>query len=861
MGESTQHKLSRIRPPRVQITYDVEIGGAIVKKEIPFVVGILADLSGLNNSKLLPLKERKFVEIDRDNFGKVMEAYQPVLTVKVKNWYSTGGLRIYKVLKELHESTSLLNPRSAKTFLFHNADKLLIDALGKTEGNIQEAETAVKPLDLAIKTAKDAAQAAKDVVTVAEAGVKNAPDDAAKATAQAALKKAQEDLKAALAKVAAAEDAASKEAVKTIDYYLKLIRDKADNSGELDNSGNELLKKFNKFLKVVRENAASLDAAAKPKVTEIAKAILAAPSKISTGSFEKNEIDLALESFKALVLNSAPEMATTFKFNSLDDFSPLRVLQQSEDLTTCYNDKQYLSDLLSKLDGNSEAMRIVVKNLNNAANDTKDKFSAAIIKEIPGDSAQAADATVISYLQKVLERFFEIYQNDMLIKEYAAPYEIEANHLLRLILEHITMLNEKLVDQVNEFMHHPDFQRLESSWSALNFLVKNTETGERLKLRLLNISKSELQKDLEKAVEFDQSNLFKKVYEEEYGTFGGNPFGILLGDFEFDRTAKDISLLTMISNVAAAAHAPFISSASPALFDLATFRELHEPRDLKGVFESLEMIKWNSFRDTEDSRYVSLTLPRMLMRLPYGPATLPAEGFDFAENTDGKDHQKYLWANSAYALVQRITDAFAKYSWCAAIRGVEGGGVVENLPAHIFSTDSGDKVLKCPTEIAITDRREKELSDLGFISLVHCKGKDYAAFFGGQTTQRPKKYDTAQANANARLSTVLPYIIAASRFAHYLKVIVRDKVGSFLSAENVQVYLNRWIGGYVLGKDDAGQEIKAQYPLREARVDVSDTPGKPGCYTAVVFLRPHFQLEELTTSIRLVAELPPPAAK
>jgi type VI secretion system protein ImpC len=246
--------------------------------------------------------------------------------------------------------------------------------------------------------------------------------------------------------------------------------------------------------------------------------------------------------------------------------------------------------------------------------------------------------------------------------------------------------------------------------------------------------------------------------------------------------------------------------------------------------------------------------------MPYGPDTLPVEGFDFVEDVDGRNHAKYLWANSAYALIQRITDAFARYSWCAAIRGVEGGGLVEDLPAHVFDTDSGDKALKCPTEIAITDRREKELSDLGFISLVHCKGKDYAAFFGGQTTQKPKKYDTPQANANARLSAVLPYILAASRFAHYLKVIVRDKVGSFMTAENVQVYLNRWIGAYVLGKDDAGQEIKAQYPLREARVDVSETPGKPGCYTAVVFLRPHFQLEELTTSIRLVAELPPPAA-
>jgi len=861
MGESTQHKLSRIRPPRVQITYDVEIGGAIVKKEIPFVVGILADLSGIHNGKLPPLKERKFVEIDRDNFSSVMEAYQPALKLKVKNWYSTGGLRIYKALNELYETTALLNPRSAKTFLFHYADKLLNDALAVIDGDIKKAEDALKPLDKAVKEAKVKAADAEKVVSAAETALKTAQDDAAKTKARDALEKARADLKTAMDAVTAAQDAASKEAVKTIDYYLKLIRDKADNSGELDSMGSELLRKFNKFLKVARECIGGLDAAIKPKVAEIAKSILGVPSKINSGSFHKPEIDSVLESFKSSILNTAAEMSGEFKFNSLDDFSPLRILQQTDDLLSCYNDKQYLSDLLSKVDGNSEAMRVVVINLNDTQVDDKTKFSANVLKAIGGDNVQQADPSVVSYAQKILERFYEIYQSDFLVKEYAQPYEIEANHLIRLLIEYIVMLNEKLVDQINEFLHHPELQRLESSWRALNFLVKNTETGERLKLRLLNISKAELQKDLEKAVEFDQSQLFKKVYEEEYGTFGGNPYGILLGDFEFDRSAKDISLLTMISNVAAAAHAPFISSASPALFDLASFRELHEPRDLKGVFESLEMIKWNSFRDSEDSRYVALTLPRMLMRLPYGPVTLPVEGFDFAENTDGKDHVKYLWANSAFGLVYRITDAFARYSWCAAIRGVEGGGVVENLPAHVFTTDSGDKVLKCPTEIAITDRREKELSDLGFISLVHCKGKDYAAFFGGQTTQRPKKYDTPQANANARLSTVLPYIIAASRFAHYLKVIVRDKVGSFLSAENVQVYLNRWIGGYVLGKDDAGQEIKAQYPLREARVDVTDTPGKPGCYTAVVFLRPHFQLEELTTSIRLVAELPPPAAK
>lgn len=427
-----------------------------------------------------------------------------------------------------------------------------------------------------------------------------------------------------------------------------------------------------------------------------------------------------------------------------------------------------------------------------------------------------------------------------------------------MINERIAQIDQLLTDQINEVMHHDSFQKLEGSWRGLHYLVMNTETGVNLKLRLLNITQQELLNDLEKAVEFDQSQLFKKLYEQEYGTFGGHPYTALFGDYEFGRHPQDMALLEKISNVAAAAHAPFIAAANPKLFDMGSFTELGVPRDLAKVFESLELIKWRSFRNSEDSRYVGLVLPHILMRLPYGAETVPVEGLSFEEDVDGKDHRKYLWGNPAYALAQRITNAFAKYRWCAAIRGVEGGGTVEGLPTHTFKTDEGDIALKCPTEIAITDRREKELNDLGFISLVHCKGTDYAAFFGGQTTQKPKVYDTPAANANARLSTVLPYILASSRFAHYIKAIMRDKVGSFLTADNVSAFLNRWIGNYVLGKDDAGQNIKAQYPLREARIDVTEIAGKPGCYKAVVFLRPHFQLEELTTSIRLVAELPAP---
>ncbi|WP_321843977.1 type VI secretion system contractile sheath large subunit [Paraburkholderia bannensis] len=424
----------------------------------------------------------------------------------------------------------------------------------------------------------------------------------------------------------------------------------------------------------------------------------------------------------------------------------------------------------------------------------------------------------------------------------------------------IKLIDELISKQLNKVLHHPDFQALESSWRGLHYLVKNSETSSRLKLRLLDASKKDLQNDLEKAVDVDTSALFKKIYEEEYGTFGGHPFSVLIGDYYFTRQTPDISLLEKLASVAAAAHAPFISAAHAQLFDMASFTELGVPRDLSKVFETIDMARWREFRKSEDSRYVALTLPHVLMRRPYDPVSNPVEGMEFVEEVDGTDHSKYLWGNAAYALGQRITNAFAQHSWCAAIRGVEGGGAVEKLPDHIFQTAAGDKAMKCPTEVAITDRREKELDALGFIALVHKKNEGQAVFFGGQTANRPTTYNTAEANANARISAMLPYVLAASRFAHYIKVIMRDKVGSFMTRDNVRSYLNTWIADYVLVNDNAPQEIKAQYPLREARIDVTEVPGKPGAYRATVFLRPHFQLEELTASIRLVASLPPPAA-
>jgi type VI secretion system protein ImpC len=449
------------------------------------------------------------------------------------------------------------------------------------------------------------------------------------------------------------------------------------------------------------------------------------------------------------------------------------------------------------------------------------------------------------------------------------------NSSIQLLQDEIRKIDEELSAAVTTILHDKKFQDLEASWRGLRYLVFNTDTNTGLKLRLLNVTRAALETDLNNAIDTDQSSLFKKVYEEEYGTYGGNPFSLLIGDFYFTPNSGDMKFLTKLASVAAAAHTPFIAAADPLLFGMPSFTDLGKPRDLAKIFETTAMIDWRAFRESEDARYVTLTLPRFMLRLPYGKDLEKAEKFDMAENVDepaaggnGKDtktlreknHDSYLWGNSAYALGARITNAYTLYSWCAAIRGPEGGGKVSGLPAYTYATPQGDTVLQCPTEVAITDRRENELNNLGFIALVHRKGEGNAAFFGAQTTHKPKKYDLDAANDNAAISARLPYLLAASRFAHYLKVMCRDKVGTFQTKDTLTLYLNRWIMGYVLALDDAGQDVKAKFPLRDARIDVVDVPGKPGVFSAICFLRPHFQLEELTTSIRLVAELPPPAA-
>ena len=444
-----------------------------------------------------------------------------------------------------------------------------------------------------------------------------------------------------------------------------------------------------------------------------------------------------------------------------------------------------------------------------------------------------------------------------LVQEVMNGTVVMSSNLCATLDARVAQLDGLISDQLSVVMHAPDFQQLESSWRGLHYLCKQTSTSPMLKIKVFNTSKKELVRDFQTAIDFDQSALFKKVYEEEFGTFGGAPFAALVGDFEIGRQPTDMYFIEQMSHVAAAAHAPFVSGASPELLGLESFTELGKPRDLAKIFDTVEYAKWKSFREAEDSRYVGLTLPHFLGRLPYNPKDgTTVEGFNYVEDVNGTDHSKYLWVNAAYAFGARLTNAFELYGWCAAIRGVEGGGLVEDLPTHTFKTDDGEVALKCPTEIAITDRREKELSDLGFIPLVHCKNTDYAAFFAAQSVQKPKKYDSDSANANAVLSSQLQYIMATSRIAHYLKAMMRDKIGSFASAGNVQDFLNKWISQYVLLDDGASQEAKAQYPLREASVEVSEVSGRPGVYKAVAFLRPHFQLDELSVSLRLVAELP-----
>ncbi len=482
---------------------------------------------------------------------------------------------------------------------------------------------------------------------------------------------------------------------------------------------------------------------------------------------------------------------------------------------------------------------------------------------------QSAEAAEGSDFTSLLQQEFKP-RTDHAKEEVESAVSILADYVLKdatlisddavkSIQDVIAAIDNKLTDQVNLIMHHEEFQKLEGAWRGLHYLVNNTETDEMLKIRVMNISKKELGKTLKKykGTSWDQSPVFKRLYEEEYGQFGGEPFGCLVGDYHFDHSPQDVQLLTQIGQISAACHAPFISGVAPSVMQMDSWGELSNPRDLTKIFSTPEYAGWRSLRDSEDSRYIGLAMPRFLSRLPYGAKTDPVDEFDFEEDTDGSDAGKYTWSNAAYAMAVNINRSFKMYGWCSRIRGIESGGAVEGLPVHTFPTDDGGVDMKCPTEIAISDRREAELAKNGFMPLIHKKNSDFAAFIGAQSLQKPAEYDDPDATANANLAARLPYLFATCRFAHYLKCIVRDKVGSFKERDDMERWLGDWINQYVDGDPvNSSETTKAMRPLADAEVVVEEIEGNPGYYSSKFYLRPHYQLEGLTVSLRLVSKLP-----
>lgn len=843
MVDSIQHKIGRVRPPRVQITYDVHTGGASEKVELPLIVGVMANLSG--DQAIVPekLKERKFVEIDRDNFMQYLTKTKPRLEFIVRNdpendpkfdeFTSAKVSLTFEHMDDFRPENLLTKAENdfgnAKVRELSRSRGQLTDFMAKLDGND----------DLNDKLLEEIFELSYKATSSAVTKVKNegAPQELVDA-----LQKLQE-------KTAKADLGKNKD-----DFLKDLQAELPDDSKPLldpatpKNFCDSVLKNTRFFPPSYELDAAavtSLEKEAVPRpILDKLNRVLTARSAPSDDA-EAPADGAAAPSFlfegedafwNALMAEVGEEKLGEMKLELFQD----QILKHCEKTPSVQISADGLKSLLDQAAGEGW----------DAAPNPDDLIEKIIDV---GKLARLKSQRKGAY-QMLLELGQQLSaQGDEDAKMLPGP------DMMKLLTLRVATIDRQISVVINHILHHEKFQKLEASWLGLQKLVMETETGTMLKIRLMNIRLEEIEYDLDTAVEFDQSVLFKKIYEEEYGTLGGFPYSLLIGDYSFGRSARDVLTLTKISEVASAAHAPFIAAADSSMLDMDSFQGLGIPRDLKKMFESSELISWNAYRGTEESRYVTLTLPRILKRLPYHSVTNPVKGFVFDEDVDGTDHSKYLWGSPAYALGLRITNAFALYRWCAAIRGVEGGGKVENLPVHLFRTPYGDQVMKCPTEVEITDRREKELSDLGFVSLVHRKGNPYSVFIGGQTTNRPKEYVDNQANANSRISAVLPYMLAASRFAHYLKVIVRDKVGSFQTADEIAKFLNNWISQYVLLKDDADQELKAEYPLREARIDVSEVPGKPGVFTAIAFLRPHFQLEELTASIRLVADLPAPA--
>jgi len=490
-------------------------------------------------------------------------------------------------------------------------------------------------------------------------------------------------------------------------------------------------------------------------------------------------------------------------------------------------------------------------------------------KEVPVAETRDADdfaAVLKQSFKPRTERAATEVENAVttLVQQALADTSLIKEDVLDTIEEMIARIDAKLTAQVNEILHAPEFQKIESAWRGLHHLIFNSETDAGLKIKVMNISKKELRTNFKDytGARWDQSPLFKKVYEAEFGTLGGEPYGCLIADYYFSHVPTDVQLLRDLSKIAGAAHAPFFAAADPVVMGMDTWTELSNPRDLGKLLDTPEYAAWKGLRDQPDSRYVGLCLPRVLARLPYGAKTEPVEEFAFEEETDAHKGDKYAWMNAAYAMAVNINRAYKEFGWCTRIRGVQSGGEVINLPAHTFPTDDGGVDLKCPTEISITDRREAELAKAGLIPIVHRKNSDKAAFIGAQALYKPKAYfgpDGVAATASDNLSARLPYMFAVSRFAHYLKCMIRDKVGSTYEKDALTKWLQEWINQYVDGDPaNSTEQTKARRPLADARVDIYEHEENPGYYSAKFYLRPHYQLEGVDVGLSLVSRLPPP---
>ena len=900
MGESMQKWLERNRPPRVRITYDVETGGAIEKRELPFVVGLFSDLSGERLDENFPeYASRSMQDIDRDNFNDVLAKAKPSMTL---------GKVPLKLPSADADATTL-----SGSLTFASIDDFepvaviravpMLDALHRTRGHIRmlqaKAESSaglskllepLMQLDAAGRTARQpykvlSAPATRDGLGVAAAALRGL-----------AFKLAQAGTADAKTSVATdfgfTDDAATKTtALDRLRKFLGLYAatDTTDNVGKATDQVEALASfsqdedKVGKTTKTKREgivtalNIAAADQAALGQSTTALLTQLKTP--LPDGATPEQTLAQGDALLAALVLldQQEPEdhaAVATIDATSGAHISP-QVVAEAQHLA---DSRWYANNLLMKATAPVPAPTPAPKSKSKpaAAGDPVDADPNAPAPEAE-PAGPASKTTPLGDVQTLLNlmdatglstdldrRQFLPSLGDF-VNEILVPLDGQSPTTRKWIPavlavdQRVAQIDEQISLQLREIMHAEMFQQLEATWRGLHYLVSRAETGKMLKLRIFNATQQELLDDMEKAVDKDQSHLFKMIYEAAYGTLGGEPYSLLVGGYEIGRSAQHVDFLMKMAEVAASAHAPFITAASPSIFGFQQFTDLARPRDLEKIFEGVQLAGFNAFRQSEDSRYVTLLLPHFLLRLPYGAKSWPVEGLDFEEKSEASEHGDFLWGNAAYLLAERITHAFSLYSWTAAIRGVEGGGLIEDLPLYtypVYPNNPDALQLFCPTEVSITDRREKELSDLGFIALCHCLGTGHAAFFGGQTTNEPKTYISDSANANAKLSASLPYILAASRVAHYIKVIMRDKIGSFMTRGNVETFLNSWISQYVLLDENAPQDAKAAYPLSQAHVAVSEVPGSPGTYTAVVFLRPHFQLEELTASIRLVANLP-----